>query len=73
MDNYYAELFIVIGAVIDPPIFKRPTGLVTRFYNLADDFVLSMVPAAGVCDGSVVIVAARDQKLARPSSSLRRQ
>jgi len=62
MDNYCTELFTIVEAVIALPIFIRPGYLVTRFCNLAD-FVPSKAAAAGVCDRSVGIVAARDPRL----------
>jgi len=54
-DNYYSELFTVIGAMIVQPIFKNPINPVTRFCNLADELLVQFVPAAGAYYRTVVI------------------
>lgn len=59
VDNYYSELFTVIGAIVAWPIFKNPINPVTRFCNLADDRLARMVPAAGAYYRSVVIRGAK--------------
>jgi SAM-dependent methyltransferase len=58
-DNYYSELFTVIGAMISRPIFRNPINPITRFCSLADEFLLRLVPAAGVYYRSVVIRASK--------------
>lgn len=55
VDNYYSELFTVIGSMLARPMFKNPINPLSRFCNLADDFLVRMVPAAGVYYRSVVI------------------
>ena len=55
VNNYYSELFTVIGAMISRPVLKNPINLVTRCCNLADDLLVRMVPAAGAYYRSVVI------------------
>src|SRR5215472_9067518 len=55
VDNYYSELFTVIGAMIARPIFKNPINPLTRFCDFADDRLLRIVPAAGAYYRSVVI------------------
>jgi SAM-dependent methyltransferase len=62
IDNYYSELFTVIGAMLAQPLFKSPINPLTRFCNLADELTLQLVPAAGVYYRSVVI---RGTKMAR--------
>jgi SAM-dependent methyltransferase len=63
MDNYYSELFTVIGAMIARPIFKNPINPITRLCSLADEFALRMVPAAGVYYRSVVIRASKRSEI----------
>jgi SAM-dependent methyltransferase len=55
VDNYYSELFTVVGALIAQPFFRSPINPLTRFCNLADDLVVRLVPAAGLYYRSVVI------------------
>ena len=55
VDNYYSELFTVIGAIVARPIFKNPINPLTRFCNFVDDGFVHMVPAAGAYYRSVVI------------------
>ena len=55
VDNYYSELFTVIGAMLAQPFFKDPINPLTRFCNLADEFLVRLVPVAGVYYRSVVI------------------
>ena len=55
MDNYYSELFSVIGAIVTKPILKNPINPVTKFCNAIDDHLAAIVPAAGVYYRSVVI------------------
>ncbi len=63
VENYYSELFTVIGAMIAQPIFKNPINPITRFFNFADDGLTRVVPAAGPYYRSVVI---RGRKKAGP-------
>src|SRR5262249_52506497 len=58
-DNYYSELFTVIGAIVACPIFKNPINPVTRFCTLPDDRLARMVPAAGAYCRCVVIRGAK--------------
>ena len=55
VDNYYSEMFTVVGAMIAQPIFKNPINPITRFCDLTDDLLVRMVPAAGAYYRSVVI------------------
>jgi SAM-dependent methyltransferase len=55
VDNYYSELFTVMGAIVARPIFKNPINPLTRFCNFVDDGLLHLVPAAGAYYRSVVI------------------
>ena len=55
VDNYYSELFTVIGALIAQPFFKSPINSLTRLCNFADELVVRLVPAAGAYYRSVVI------------------
>jgi len=55
VDNYYSELFTVIGAMIARPLFKNPINPVTRCCDFVDHRLAQMVPAAGVYYRSVVI------------------
>lgn len=55
MDNYYSELFSVIGAIVTKPILKNPINPVTKFCNAIDDHLAGIVPAAGIYYRSVVI------------------
>ncbi len=55
VDNYYSELFTVLGAMITQPFFKSPINPVTRFCSLADELLVRLVPAAGAYYRSVVI------------------
>src|SRR5215831_10780723 len=55
VDNYYSELFTVIGAMIARPIFKNPINPVTRCSDFVDRRLAQMVPAAGAYYRSVVI------------------
>lgn len=55
MNNYYSELLTVIGGLIARPILKNPINPVTKFCDVADEFILKMFPAAGVYYRSVVI------------------
>jgi SAM-dependent methyltransferase len=59
VDNYYSELFTVIGAIVARPIFKNPINPLTRFCNFADDRLVRMVPATGAYYRSVVIRGAK--------------
>ena len=59
VDNYYSELFTVVGALVARPIFKNPINPLTRFCNLADDQLARMAPAAGAYYRSVVIRGAK--------------
>ena len=58
-DNYYSELFTVIGAMVARPIFENPINPVTRLCNFADDRLARMVPTAGAYYRSVVIRGAK--------------
>lgn len=62
-DNYFSELFTVIGAMIARPIFKNPINPITKLCSLADEFVLRIVPAAGVYYRSVVIRASKRSEI----------
>jgi len=55
VDNYYSEMFTVMGAIIARRIFKNPINPVTRFCDFADGCLVRMVPAAGAYYRSVVI------------------
>ena len=59
VDNYYSELFTVIGAMITQPFFKNPINPLTRLCNLADDVLVRLVPATGAYYRSVVIRGTR--------------
>jgi len=59
VDNYYSELFTVVGAVIARPFFKSPIYPLTRFCNLADELFVRLVPAVGFYYRSVVIRGSR--------------
>jgi len=48
INNYYSELLTVIGAMVGRPFFSSPINPLTRFCNMVDDFVVRLVPAAGV-------------------------
>ena len=63
VDNYYSELFTVIGAMITRPFFKNPINPLTRFCNLADDVLMRFVPATGAYYRSVVIRGTRKTDL----------
>lgn len=65
MDNYYSELFSVIGAVITKPILKNPINPVTIFCNAIDDRLARIVPAAGVYYRSVVILGTKASEVWR--------
>jgi SAM-dependent methyltransferase len=55
VDNYYSELFTVLGAMIAQPIFKNPINPLTKFCDLVDERLVRMVPAVGAYYRSVVI------------------
>ena len=55
INNYYSELLTVIGAMVGRPFFSSPINPLTRFCNMVDDFVVRLVPAAGVYYRSVII------------------
>lgn len=55
VDNYYSELFTVIGAMIARPIFKNPVNPLTRFCDFADGRLARSVPAISAYYRSVVI------------------
>lgn len=55
VDNYYSELFTVIGAMMARPIFKNPINPLTRFCDFVDERFARMVPPARVYYRSVVI------------------
>src|SRR5215472_11918715 len=57
VDNYYSELFTVIGAMIARPIFKNPINPVTRCCDFVDHRLAQMAPAVGAYYRSVVIRA----------------
>jgi SAM-dependent methyltransferase len=59
VDNYYSELFTVIGAITARPFFMNPINPITRFCNLADQLVVRLLPAAGAYYRSVVIRGAK--------------
>src|SRR5215472_525232 len=48
VDNYYSELFSVIGAMIAKPLLKDPINPVTKLCNAFDDQLARIVPSAGV-------------------------
>jgi SAM-dependent methyltransferase len=58
-DNYYSELFTVLGALLARPIFSDPVNPLTRFCHIADERFVRLVPAAGAYYRSVVIRAAK--------------
>src|SRR5262249_34364314 len=43
-DNYYGELFTVLGAIIARPIYSDPVNPLTRFCDIADQRLARMVP-----------------------------
>jgi SAM-dependent methyltransferase len=55
VDNYYSELFSVIGAMMTKPIMKDPINPVTKLCNVIDDQLARIVPAAAAYYRSVVI------------------
>ena len=55
VDNYYSELFSVIGTMMTKPILKDPINPVTKLCNVIDDQLARIVPAVGVYYRSVVI------------------
>jgi SAM-dependent methyltransferase len=55
VDNYYSEMFTVVGAMIARPIFKNPINPLTRFCDSADERLVRIVPVAGPYYRSVVI------------------
>jgi SAM-dependent methyltransferase len=55
VDNYYSELFSVIGAMMTKRILEDPINPVTKLCNAIDDQLARIVPAAGVYYRSVVI------------------
>jgi ubiquinone/menaquinone biosynthesis C-methylase UbiE len=55
VNNYYSELFTVVGAMIAKPILRNPINSVTRFCDAIDDRLVRMVPEAGIYYRSVVI------------------
>jgi SAM-dependent methyltransferase len=58
-DNYYSELFTVIGAIVARPIFENPINPVTRFCDFVDGRLARMLPAAGAYYRSIVIRGAK--------------
>src|SRR5215470_13343481 len=58
-DNYYSELFTVIGTMITQLFFKSPINPITRFCDVTDDLVLRLVPSAALYYRSVVIRASK--------------
>jgi SAM-dependent methyltransferase len=65
VDNYYSELFTVIGAMIARPIFKNPINPVTRCCDFVDHRLAQMVPAVGAYYRSVVIRANKRSQIWR--------
>ena len=55
LDNYYSEMFTVLGAIIAQPFFATPINPLTKFCDRADHLLIQMVPAAGAYYRSVVI------------------
>ncbi len=55
LDNYYSEMFTVVGAIIAQAFFATPINPLTKFCDRADDLLMRMVPAAGAYYRSVVI------------------
>jgi SAM-dependent methyltransferase len=62
VDNYYSELFTVIGAMIARPLFKNP---ITRCWDFVDHRLEQMVPAVGAYYRSVVIPANKRSQIWR--------
>lgn len=65
LENYYSEMFTVLGALIARPIFRSPINRVTRACDRIDDMVLRMAPAAGVYCRSVVIRGTKNSEIWR--------
>jgi SAM-dependent methyltransferase len=55
LDNYYSEMFTVVGALIAKTFFTNPINPLTKFCDHGDDLLVRMVPAAGAYYRSVVI------------------
>jgi SAM-dependent methyltransferase len=58
-DNYYGELFTVLGAMIARPIYSDPVNPLTRFCDFADQRLVRIAPAVGAYYRSVVIRATK--------------
>jgi SAM-dependent methyltransferase len=66
VENYYSELFTVIGAMITKPIFTNPVNPITTFCSLADDLLVRLVPATAPYYRSVVIRGSKRSQTWRP-------
>jgi SAM-dependent methyltransferase len=55
VDNYYSELFTVLGAMIGRPFFKNPINPLARLCDFVDDRLIRMAPVAAAYYRSVVI------------------
>jgi len=55
VDNYYSELFTVLGAMTTRPFFRSPINPLTKLCDLADELLVRFVPAAGAYYRTVVI------------------
>jgi SAM-dependent methyltransferase len=55
VQNYYSEMFTVIGAMIARPIFENPINPLTRLCDRVDDLLIRLAPATSVYYRSVVI------------------
>jgi len=55
LDNYYNELFTVVGAVIAQRFYAAPVNPLTRLCGRLDDLVVRMIPFAGPYYRFVVI------------------
>jgi SAM-dependent methyltransferase len=55
VQNYYSEMFTVLGAVVARPIFESPINPITRLCDRADDLLIRVAPTAGAYYRSVLI------------------
>jgi ubiquinone/menaquinone biosynthesis C-methylase UbiE len=55
VENYYSEMFTVLGAIIGQRVFKNPVNPVTKLCDFVDDRLVRLVPASGAYYRSVVI------------------
>jgi SAM-dependent methyltransferase len=55
LDNYYSEMFTVVGAFVAQAFFTTPINPITKFCDRADDLLARMLPSAVTYYRSVVI------------------